>query len=324
MLTPKDLKGVIAIPATPAKPDAGDWRARDTVDTVELARAVDQLIKDGAGALFLGGTSGECGYLLDEEVLTVAATVAEAAKKRVPTFVGATRLGTRATIDLQRKVIDRGIDGSLLGCPMWQAPTIETAVEHYSDVAEAVPNCAIVVYQNNEAFDFNFPPGFWRALSAKTSHVIGGKDGNAGSLLAKLRATGGKVNFIPNDSAAYSFAMLSPETTTCLWSVACCSGPEVVVALWKAIERRDMAKAKEISEEFGDANRSWQPGDPHVFNQYNAQLVHIRIDASNYMKAGPCRPPNNTPVPESIAVGAREAGRKIMELRKKYAQVAVK
>lgn len=324
MLTPRDLRGLIAIPPTPAKPNAGDWRARDTVDTDELSRAVGQLVKDGAGGLFFCGTSGECGYLTDEEILTIASTVSETVKKRVPTFVGATRLGTRTTIDLQRKVVDRGIDGTLLGCPMWQAPTLETAVEHYSDVAEAVPEAAIVVYQNNEAFDYNFPPAFWRAISAKTNHVIGGKDGNVGQLLAKLRVTGGKVNFIPNDTAAYVFTLVSPETTTCMWSVGCCSGPEPFVALWKALEKKDMAKAREISDEIGEANRNWQPSEPHVFNQYNAQLVHIRADASNYMKAGPCRPPNNTPVPENIAKGAREAGQKFMELRKKYSQVTIK
>jgi dihydrodipicolinate synthase/N-acetylneuraminate lyase len=322
MLTARDLQGVIAITPTPAKEGADSWKLRDSVDLDETARLVDQLCKDGVNGLITTGTTGECATLLDHELVAFADCVVQSVRKRVPVFIGATNLGTRSTIDRVRSVMDVGADGTLLGLPMWQTPTVDIAVQFFVDVAEAVPEASILIYQNQSAFKFDFGPGFWRAIVSKVPNVIGAKDGDYGRLLPKLEATGGKVNFLPNDRNAYPFALLSQETTTACWSTAACMGPEPAIALMEAIRSKDMEQAKAVFEDMAWAGATFQPpGGLADFAKYNIQLEKLRMEQAGYCRPGPNRPPYQLPMPENIAEGARECGRRWVELRKKYAKV---
>ena len=60
MITAKDLRGVLAIMPTPAKPGADRLDATDTVDLDETARLVESLVRDGATGIMALGTMGEC------------------------------------------------------------------------------------------------------------------------------------------------------------------------------------------------------------------------------------------------------------------------
>ena len=68
MITSKDLKGIMAMMPAFTKND-GDWiDATDTVDTDELTRAVDKLIRDGGvNVLTTTGSFGEFHTLLWDE-----------------------------------------------------------------------------------------------------------------------------------------------------------------------------------------------------------------------------------------------------------------
>ena len=47
MITAQDLRGVMAMMPAFTTPDGGSPAAKDTVNTAELERAVDQIIRDG-------------------------------------------------------------------------------------------------------------------------------------------------------------------------------------------------------------------------------------------------------------------------------------
>ena len=57
-LTAADITGAWAIIPTPAKDDASDWRAEDTVDLQETARVVEELIRAGIDGILSLGTLG--------------------------------------------------------------------------------------------------------------------------------------------------------------------------------------------------------------------------------------------------------------------------
>jgi len=101
MVTSNDLKGTMAMMPAFTTKDGDRIDATDTVDTDELTRAVDKLIRDGGvNVLTTTGSFGEFHTLLrDEHKKLIEATVA-AAKKRVPLFIGCTNLNPREAIRL--------------------------------------------------------------------------------------------------------------------------------------------------------------------------------------------------------------------------------
>ena len=94
MLTAADFRGVYAIIPTPAKEGAERWDAVETVDLAETERVVGRLIADGVQGLIALGTTGECATLADEDYKAFVDCVLATVKKRIPTFIGTTALGT--------------------------------------------------------------------------------------------------------------------------------------------------------------------------------------------------------------------------------------
>jgi trans-o-hydroxybenzylidenepyruvate hydratase-aldolase len=320
MLSHRDIKGVIGIVPTCAKPGADDWRNEDTVDLDETARVTEQLIQDGVGCILTNGTTGECATLLWEEHKAFAQTVIDVTRKRVPLFVGTTTLSTRETIRRLRTVMDMSADGTLLGIPMWQAPDMQTAVIQYKSVAEAVPNAAIFVYANSQAFRFPFPPAFWGIMHREVPQVVGAKYQDVGNYLASVEACEGQINLAPVYSTLYANYRLSPETATACWTHA--THPAPVLALFDALHKNDWVRAKEIQKDIEWAGRTQNPPlSREVFGQYNIQLEKIRQEATGYVKAGPMRLPY-TYMPENMVEGAKEAGRRWAQLVEKYTKVA--
>ena len=217
LLTAAEITGMWALLCTPAKPGAEDWRSEDTVDLEETARVVDELIKAGTDGLLSMGTLGEAATLNLEEKKAVMATLVESARGRVPVFVGTTTLNTRDTIALTRFASDLGADGTMLGIPMWCAPSVATAVRFFKDVAEACPTMAICVYANPEAFKFDFPFPFWAQL-AGTPQVVAAKYVGIVGLLQNIELTAHRIRFMPSDINYYAGARIDPEFVTAFWS----------------------------------------------------------------------------------------------------------
>jgi dihydrodipicolinate synthase/N-acetylneuraminate lyase len=324
MLKPSDLRGVYAIIPTPAKDGADRWDAVDTVDLVETERVVNRLIGDGVSGLIVLGTTGECATVTGQEYEAFVACVLETVKRRLPTFIGTTALGTHEVVRRTRCAADRGADGILLGLPMWQPLTVDMAVEYFRGISEAFPELALMVYGNNRAFRFSFPPEFWSRVVEVAPTLICAKYSRPQALLESLAASKGRVHFLPHDGGLSKFAALSPETTTACWSTAASMGPEPVLEQMRALLANDAEAMKRIA-----ADLAWtrEPiaelsSNPELFATYNIQLEKIRIEAAGYCKAGPIRPPYNF-MPEPYAEAARENARRWRQLCEKYARVSV-
>ncbi|GAA3239258.1 hypothetical protein GCM10017691_40210 [Pseudonocardia petroleophila] len=317
-LTKDDITGLLAIMPTPAVPEAEDPAVADTVDHAETARAVEALISDGVHAVLTNGTFGECATLTWDEHRAFAGTVVETAASRVPVFVGATTLNTRDTIARARTLRDIGADGLLLGRPMWSACDEDATVGFYRAVAEAVPELAIIVYDNPEAFKGKIGPRTYARLAEIPQVVAAKYPGLAGSFLADLDALAGRVRLLPVERDWYYTWRWAPDQVRACWSGAASCGPGAGVALAAAIAAGDAEVARQISEEMRAAGRTFFPrGDFALFSTYNVQLEKIRINEAGYMVAGPARPPYAR-CPEDFAEGARESGRLLAALEARY------
>lgn len=320
-MTAEDIHGAWVIMPTPATPDASDWRVQHTVDLEETARIVEALIAAGVNGIFSNGTFGECATLTWEEKRDFIATVVETARGRVPFFCGTTALHTREVIRQTREAMDIGASGTMLGVPMWCKMEVPTAVQFYRDVAEAVPEAAIAIYANPEAFKFDFPRSFWAQVS-NIPQVITAKYLGIGMLDLDLRLAP-SIRFLPHEDDYYAAARIDPERMTAFWSSGAMCGPATAIRLRDTVgaakRSGDWTDAKAISDAMRQADSTLFPrGDFSEFSKFNIGLEKARMDAAGWLKAGPCRPPYHI-VPEEHLAGARKSGEAWAALHARYA-----
>jgi len=321
LITVDEVVGAWAIMPTPAKPNASDWRELDTVDLDETARAVEGLIAAGVDGILALGTLGECATLTREEQHAFMATLVDSAAGRIPVFVGTTSLNTRETVRQTRIAADMGAAGTMLGVPMWCAPSVPTAVQFYRDVAEACPDMGICVYANAEAFKFDFPTALWAQVAA-LPQVVSSKYNSMDRLLQDIAATRGQIRFLPIDAAYYGAARMEPDFCKAFWTNNAVCGPAGVIKFRDTVAAAkasgDWSEARAMAAEIGHALATLFPnGSFKEFSTYNIGLEKERMNAAGWMNAGPVRPPYHI-VPEPYLEGARESGRRAAALHAKY------
>ena len=320
MLTAQDIKGVLAIMPTPAKEGADRLDATDTVDLDETARLAEALVRDGANGIMALGTMGECATTAQADFEQYVDCLLQTVRGRIPTFVGATALGGHEIARRIKFVKERGATGTMLGIPMWQPVNDEMAVKFYADVAETFPDFPIMVYANPRAFRFDFGVEFWRGVATKAPTVMSAKFSSKNILKECVAASQGKVNFVPPVGLAYEMAQISPASQTTCWIPSV--GPQVAIALMKALADGNAAQAKSVANDIAWANEPHHAitGSQEIFASYNIQLEKVLMAASGYAKTGPIRPPYNY-MPEEYRKAATEGGQRYAKLREKYSKL---
>src|SRR5262245_26499888 len=320
MLSAQDIKGALAIMPTPAKQGAERLDAIHTVDLDETARLAESLVRDGANGIMALGTMGECATTAPGDYEAFVDCLLKTVHGRIPTFVGTTSLGGHEIARRIKFVKERGAAGTLLGIPMWQPANVAMAVKFYADVAETFPDFPIMVYANPRAFRFDFGVDFWGQVVQKAPTVMSAKFSSKGILKQAVEASKGRVNFVPPIGLAYEFAQISPESQTTCWIPSV--GPQVAIALMKALASRDAEQPKAIAADIPWASEPHHAitGSQEVFASYNIQLEKVLMAASGYCKTGPIRPPYDV-MPEEFRKAATEGGLRYAKLREKYSKV---
>lgn len=307
----EDVNGAWAIIPTPAIDSGDDWRTEDTVDYDEVEGAVTGLIDAGVDGIMCQGTFGEGATLTWDEKRKMTEVMVETAAGRVPIFAGVTTLNTRETIRQLMHARDIGADGTMLGLPMWQEIDVPGAVRFYQDVAAAVPELAICIYANPEAFKFAFPTPFW-AQVADIPQVVSCKYINIGQLQLHTMVSRKQIRFLPLEFDHKDAARMDPEFHTAFWSPCACTGPELSVhwrdIIKEATQTGDWSRPDALYPRLMSVlSNLFPPGGFPEFSRYNIQLEKERINAAGWMKAGPCRPPYIT-APADYLAGAGKAG----------------
>ena len=307
----EQISGVFAIMPTPATTNAADPTALDTVDHDEARRAASALIADGVDAIMVNGTFGEGATLTWDEQREFTRTVVQEVGGRVPVLGGATTLNTRDTISRSRELGEIGVDGLLLGRPMWSPCDDETIVDFYRHVAENVSDLSIIVYDNPVSFRGKISSWAYSQL-AQIPQVVAAKYPALGESFAQdLEAMGDGMKLLPLERQWYPAWQQSSGQIDACWSGSASCGPAPAVALRDALRGGDEAEAERIADALGVASETFFPeGSFEIFSRYNVPLEKIRIDEAGYIKAGPCRPPY-IHCPEAYAEGARESGRRL-------------
>jgi hydratase-aldolase len=312
MITAQDLKGVMAMMPAFTTPDGGSPGAKDTVNTTELERAVDRIIRDGVDVVTTMGSFGECHTLLPSEKKKLVEATIGAAKKRVPVFIGCTTLNTRLTMEEVEFAQQAGADGVLCGVPFYFPSTVDNAVQYYLDLADAFPKMGIALYHNPQLHRITIPVAAFNKLVTRPN-IVAMKDSHRQPIafMELMKITQGKLSVFCNQSQCYPYMQFG--AVGC-WSISAWQGPWPLLRLRDACYAGDWELAKEICLDLNAAYKApGRPGD--LFWRENAHK--LAMNESGYCTPGPLRPPFRV-VPQEIYDHAKYMAAKWKELCEKY------
>ncbi len=306
----KDLAGVFAVIPTSIKPGSDHWSAKDVVNLEETERVVNQLIHDGVHGIMVNGTLGEMATLKENEWKEYVDLVIKTVSDRVPVFVGTTTLNTRDTIDRGKFVREQKGYGLFLGRPMWGRLPDEGIVHYYQDVADALSDMSIIVYDNPQAFKGVISTAVYQEIS-KIPQVIGAK---YIALTEKyeedVKAVEGRMRLLPIEADWYQAYTIANDEAIGCWSSTASCGPLPVLELFDAIQRADHETAIKLANRIEKTYETFLARTDFVeFSNYNIALEKMRFNEAGYISAGPALPPYHI-CPENYLEGAREAGRR--------------
>jgi 4-(2-carboxyphenyl)-2-oxobut-3-enoate aldolase len=327
-ITSEELRGVVGFMLTPVKEQEITNRSQDVINLDEAARAADALIRDGVSALAINSTFGEVAGLTWEEARAFTAAVVEATRDRVPLFAGVSQLNTRDTIARARVYRDVGATGFLAGRPMMAPLNDQNVIRHYTDLAEAFPDMAIILYENKEAFRRPISTAVFAEL-AKVPNIIACKyrtNPTFGTMAkntyeSDVEACGRNIKLLPMESD-WLFANKVFGADACWTSYVNC-GPAPVIALQNALQTQRWDLARAITKDLAWGIEGMvRNNDFALWLEDKVPFMKIRFNAAGYIKGGPVLPPYQHITPERAAL-AREQGRRGAELHRKYSVVAV-
>ena len=126
------FKGIIPALITP-------MTAEQAIDEAGLRQLIERLIAAGVHALFVLGTNGEFIALNEAEKLAIARIAVDQAAGRLPVIAGTGAYATRDVIELNKKMVDLGVDAASIITPYFNGNNQRELVAHYEQIAAASP-----------------------------------------------------------------------------------------------------------------------------------------------------------------------------------------
>jgi 4-hydroxy-tetrahydrodipicolinate synthase/2-dehydro-3-deoxy-phosphogluconate/2-dehydro-3-deoxy-6-phosphogalactonate aldolase len=245
---PLELGGIIP-PTVTAFDDDGDL---DEAATAAHARFVEA---GGVHGVFPLGTNGEFPLLSAAERRRVVETVVDAVD--VPVIAGVGEAATRQTVANAEHAASVGADGVVVVTPFYYPLDGDGAVEHYRAVADAV-DVPVYVY--------HIPGKTGNELSLETFERIAALDGVAGAkdsskdvpwLVQAVDANPELTFLVGSDALLFAGFELG-----CAGAVSAVANafPELVVDLYRAYDRGDGARARQLQSTVLDVRAALKRG----------------------------------------------------------------
>jgi len=283
MVTAKDVQGVMAMMPSFSTDDAGDLKATATAAVDNLQTGIDRMIKDGIDVITTTGSFGECYNLFWDEFKTIASASVEAAKKRVPLFIGSTSPNAREVVQRLKFIQDIGGDGTLLGVPYYDAQSPDYIVDFYSQIAEMFPKLAILIYHNPVNHKVKIPVSVFPRL-VKYPNIIGMKDSHRDTreFVRLMEIIRGKISVMTNQAQMFPYYRMG--SSGC-WSIDAWMGPWPVLYLRNLVRAGKDHEALQIITEIMSAAGGERPGGNE------GATAKLPIEFAGYVKPGPARTP---------------------------------
>jgi len=230
----KEIRGILTAMATPFDEGGG-------VDLDAGRRLASHLLEHGSHGLVVGGTTGECPTLTDEETIELFRAVRAEVGDEVLLICGTGTNDTRHSRELTRAAADAGADASLVVAPYYNKPNADGLRAHFESVAAAVPELPMVIYNIPSRVVINMPPELLAELAA-IDNVVAVKQANDDELgpIEGLSILAGNDNTF---CRVLEFGGAGGITVA-----SHVAGPQMR-EMWDAAQGGDLARAREIDAE---------------------------------------------------------------------------
>jgi len=230
----KEIRGILTAMATPFDEGGG-------VDLDAGRRLASHLLEHGSHGLVVGGTTGECPTLTDEETIELFRAVRAEVGDEVLLICGTGTNDTRHSRELTRAAADAGADASLVVAPYYNKPNADGLRAHFESVAAAVPELPMVIYNIPSRVVINMPPELLAELAA-IDNVAAVKQANDDELgpIEGLSILAGNDNTF---CRVLEFGGAGGITVA-----SHVAGPQMR-EMWDAAQGGDLARAREIDAE---------------------------------------------------------------------------
>ncbi|MBK5219417.1 MAG: 4-hydroxy-tetrahydrodipicolinate synthase [Thermoleophilia bacterium] len=166
----KEIRGLITAMATP-------FDESGAVDDGAARRLAAHLLEHGSHGLVVGGTTGECPTLTDEETIELLRAIRDEVGDDALIICGTGTNDTRHSRELTKKAAQAGADASLVVVPYYNKPNRAGMKAHFESVAAAVPEQPLVVYNIPSRVIVNMDPGLLAELGA-IDNIVAVKQAN--------------------------------------------------------------------------------------------------------------------------------------------------
>lgn len=164
----------------------------------DLRQLVEIAINDGACGFAFCGHNGENWALSRPERVQVAKTVVSQVNGRVPVICGVGGTSPVEKIAICREVIDEGVDGVMLEAPyVITTATDDEVYDHYEQIASAIGDTDILVYNNPRRTQIDISPALLERLT-QIDNVKGLKESTRdfSQLTEKIARCGDKISIM--------------------------------------------------------------------------------------------------------------------------------
>lgn len=158
-----------------------------SVNYDKLGELIEEQIAGGTDAIISMGTTGEAATLSHEEHLEVIKYTCEKVAGRIPVIAGTGSNSTDTAIYLSVEAKKYGVDGLLLATPYYNKATQKGLIKHFREVAKAVGDLPILLYNIPGRTGINMNPETTAYLVKNIDNIVGIKEASSNfSAIAKL------------------------------------------------------------------------------------------------------------------------------------------
>ena len=217
------------------------------VNEEELRKYVSWLIDSGVSGLFPLGSCGEFIHMNFAEKVKVMEIIVDEAKGRVPVVPGTAESCAGKCIELTKAAKAIGCQSVVVAPPYYFPSSQEIMEEHYTQLAKAVPDFPIVLY-NIPLFAQPISYDVVKRLS-RMDNIVGMKD-SSGSMvdlmhfMDKIKIAGEDLNILIGREEMFLAGLMAGAKGTMSATVGIV--PEIMSGIYEAWKQRDHDLAQQL------------------------------------------------------------------------------
>jgi 4-hydroxy-tetrahydrodipicolinate synthase len=227
--------------------------ARDQSVDEKAFRDLIRHVIDEVDGLVPCGTTGEFNYLTPEEnQRLVRIAVKEALGK--PVIAGTGAPSTKLALKLAQSASEAGASACLIVCPYFLHPSDKGVYQHYYEIAKALPEMPIILYNIPQVVDAYLPRRVVEDL-ADIPNIVGLKDssGNLTYTMEILEYAGNRINVLIGHDEVVLNALAGGASGMILASAQVY--PEIWRAVLNAVRLGDLETARRLQRQVQKLSR---------------------------------------------------------------------